>query len=178
MSTDTILVNDEEISLTDLLGLDMSDIEEFRATSTPAGKWHWRIMDAKTEVREDVKDFDNPDEGKVNRAFVIFELQAQNCYALVDDKLSPDMFVDRKHTLSFKIVDHLKDLGKVQAFLSDIGMKGDKSLEDLLSEAHGLDFISDTTNRPNKDNPEYVFVNLKNIEPYSEEAEKAALGTD
>lgn len=156
-----VMVGEEEVGLMDIAGLDMTDVEEYRLTVTPAGKYHWRINDAKLDHLEVMKDKSNPDEGKVKKPVVQFELEAQNCYALVDDKLDPANAVGQKHTETFFITDPQKDLGRIKAFLADIGLEGKGTLQTLLDEAHGMEFVSDVTNRPDKNNPDFIYANLK-----------------
>lgn len=169
MSEDTmVLVGDEEVGLMDIAGLEMDDVQEYRLQVTPAGKYHWRIVESKLDHLNVRRDKDGDPQDKVEKPVIQFELEAQNCFALVDDKLDPSNFVGQKHTETFFITDPQKDLGRVKAFLVDIGLEGKGTLQSLLDTAHGMEFVSDVTNRPDKNNPDFIYANLK--KPMSVEA--------
>lgn len=167
-------VGEEEISLMDIAGIEMNDIAEYRLTVTPAGKFLWRVIEAKLEGR-DVQNKEDPQGAKITKPAITFELEAQNCFALTDEKLDPATFVGTKHFESFWINDAVKDLGRVKAFLVDIGLTGTGSLTDLLASAQGEEFVSDITNVPDKNNPDYIYANLKKPTTVAEfEAAQAA----
>lgn len=167
---ENVMIGDVEISLEQLAGVDMSEIVEVRSLVTPAGKFHFRIMEGELKAVE-ATNKDDPQGPKINKPVVQFELQAQNCFALVNDDLDPESYTDVKQNESFWINDVKKDLGRVKAFLVDIGMDGNKPLMDLIAEAHGTEFMCDVTNNPKKDNPDIIYVNLKNIMTMEEFAE-------
>lgn len=161
MSNEEIVhVGDEEVSLMDIAGLDMTDMAEYRQTVTPAGKFLWRITEAKLEAR-DVRDKEADDGSKIKKPAITFELESQNCLALTDDKLDPAKFIGIKHFESFFINDPVKDLGRVKALLVDIGMACAGNLEDLLAEAQGMEFVSDISNVHDKNNTDIVYANMK-----------------
>lgn len=177
MTDETLVqVGEEEISIMDIAGLEMGDIEEYRQTTTPAGKFMWRILEAKLEPRE-VTNKDDPNGGKITKPAITFELESQNCFALTNEKLDPASFVGTKHFESFWINDAVKDLGRVKAFLVDIGLTGSGSLTDLLAQAQGVEFVSDISNTPDKNNPDYIYANMKKpmtVTAFNESQEQAA----
>lgn len=160
MSEDIVKIGEEEISIMDLAGLSMDDVEEYRASATPAGKFLWRVVEAKLEAR-DATNKDDPQGPKISKPTVNFELESQNCFALVEEKLDPANYIGIKHNETIWISNADKDLGRIKAFLVDIGVGGSGSLTDLLAQAQGIEFVSDVTNVKNKDNPDYVYANLK-----------------
>jgi len=153
MSEDTVKIGEEEISLMDLAGISMDDVEEYRASATPAGKFLWRVVEAKLEAR-DTTNKEDPQGPKISKPTVNFELESQNCFALVDEKLDPANYVGIKHNETIWINNADKDLGRIKAFLVDIGVGGQGSLTDLLAQAQGIEFVSDVTNVKNKYNPD------------------------
>jgi len=162
-SVETVTVDDLELSLDELAGIDLSEIKEVRSSAIPAGKFHWRITDAKLESREYSLDYDDPSSEKINSPVFVFELKAQNCFALINEELDPEDYMDVEKIHTIRIKKLKKDLGKAKAFLVDIGLDGNKSVTDLVNEAHGIEFVSDITNRANPDNPDFVFANLANV---------------
>jgi len=153
-------VGDDEISLMDIAGIEMNEIEEYRLVVTPAGKFMWRILEAKLEAR-DVTNKEDPNGAKIKKVAITFELESQNCFALIDEKLNPASYLGIKHYESFWINDAAKDIGRVKAFLVDVGIQAVGSLTDLLAQAQGVEFISDVTNVPDKNNPDFIYANLK-----------------
>lgn len=155
-----VMVGENEVSLLDIAGIDLNEIAEYRLTVMPAGKYMFRIMESKLEARDArVKD-GAPDE-KVKKPAITFECEVQNCFALTDDKLDPATQIGMKYFETFWINDANKDLGRVKAFLVDIGSPGAGSLTDLLAEAQGVEFVCDITNTPDKNNPDTIWANLK-----------------
>ncbi len=158
-----VTVGDEIIDLASLAGVDMSGVSEVRSMILPAGQYLFKILDAKLESREVSDRSDSAEEGaKINKPVVDFELEVSDCMALVKDDLDPGSVIGRKHHNSFYINDLAMDLGRVQAFLTDIGIPGNKALNELLVEAHGVEFVTDITNTKNRDNPDIIYANLKN----------------
>lgn len=160
MSDENVLIGDEEVSLMDLAGIEMGEVEEFRASVTPAGTFLWRVVESKLEARE-ATNKDDPDGPKIHKPTISFELESQNCLALTDEKLDPANYVGTKHHETFWINNADKDIGRVKAFLVDIGLTGVGSLTDLLAQAQGVEFVSFVTNVPNKDNPDFIYANIK-----------------
>lgn len=165
-----VMVGDEEFSLEQIAGIVMDDIEEYRLTCAPSGKYHWRILEAKLEARE-VMNKEDPNGAKINKPTINFELESQNCLALTDDKLKPESQIGIKHNQTTWITDAEKDVGRVKAFLVDIGLTGTGALTDLLAQAQGVEFISDITNNKDKNNPDFVYANVRNpmtVDVYNE----------
>ena len=171
MTDATVMIGEEEITLESILAQDMTEVEEYRFTVTPAGKYLFRIKDAKLEAREAINK-DDPQGPKVLKPTINFELEVQNCFAVLDPKLKPENEVGRIHNETTWINDAIKDLGRVKAFLLDIGLDANKPLADLLAESHGMEFITDITNTPDKNNPDRIYANLKNTMSVDKFAEK------
>jgi len=157
-NTTEVTIGEEVLDLAQLAGVDMSGIQEVRSLALPAGQYLFKIKDAKLESRETTVD-----DEKINRPVVDFELEVMDCMALVKEGLDPASVIGRKHHHSFWIKDFQLDLGRVQAFLTDIGIVGNKPLNALLNEAHGVEIVADIINVKNRDNPDIVYANLRNI---------------
>lgn len=154
-----VMIGEEEISLDQLAGIDLTEVKEVRSSHTPAGKFQWRVTEAKLEARE-ATNKEDPTGPKIYKATVQFELKSQNCFSLVDAELAPEDYIDITHRETFWI-GKIADIGRVKAFLVDMGIEGNKALTELLDEAHGQEFVSEVTNRKNADNPDYVYANIK-----------------
>lgn len=163
-----VMMDDAEFSLADLAGVDLSTVEAYRFQVVPPGKYHWRMIEAELTTKEVPLDYDDPNSGKVNRPVVHFQLEVQNCLALVDDKLDPANFVGQKHNNDFTIKDMKKDLGKVVAFLEDIGAEGTGTVLDQINAVHGHEFVSDIQHNVNKNNADFPFVNIRNAQTIEE----------
>ena len=157
-----VFIGETEVSLADIAGVDMTEVQEVRSTQIPAGKFHFRVME--TELKAvDATNKDDPQGAKINKPVIQFEIEAQNCFSLVDDSLDTEDHINEKYFETFWINDVKKDLGRVKALLIDIGLEGNKPLTDLLDEAHGMEFVADITHNKKRDNPDEFWVNMKNI---------------
>ena len=155
-----VVVGEDEVSLLDIAGIDLANYDEYRLTVNPAGVYQFRILEAKLEAKE-VTNKDDPSGSKIKKPAISFEFEAQNCFALTDDKLDPAGQIGVKHFENFYINDGAKDLGRVKAFLVDIGMTGTGALNDLLAQSQGIEFVCNLVNTKNKDNPDIVYANMK-----------------
>lgn len=165
-----VTIGESSVSLTDLAGVDLTDVKEVRSMVTPAGKFHFRIKDASLKAVE-ATNKEDPQGPKINKPVIQFELESQNCFSLVDDEADPADEIGIMHYEAFWLNDVKKDLGRVKAFLIDIGIDGNKAVSELLAEAHGIEFVCDINNVKNKDNPDIVYANMKNpmtMEAYAE----------
>ena len=170
-----VIIGDEIVDLAALAGVDMTELQEVRSMVLPAGQMLFRVLDAKLESREVADRRDEAEEGaKINKPVVDFELEVTDCMGLVNDDLDPAVVVGRKHHNSFWISDVAQDLGRVKAFLADVGVNTAGGLEDLLTAAHGIEFVSDVTNTKDKNDPDRIYANLKNTMTVAEWQEKNA----
>lgn len=168
---ETVLIDGQELTLAELAGVDMTDVQEVRFSVTPAGFFHWRIESMELKSKEILEDYDDPDSAMINIPVVDMELKAVNCLALVDDTLDTGDYVGITHYKTFKIQDLKKGLGRVKAFLVDIGLSGNSAMIELLDEAHGMEFCSEIAHTKNRNNPDIIFANINNvitIEAYQE----------
>lgn len=169
MSENTIMINENELSLADFAGLDMSEVEAVRFAVTPAGRFLWRVAESEIVSLEVPVDYDDESAGNTNIPCISVMLTAVNCLALIDDELDPADYIDIKHIVNFRIRDFKKDMGKFVAFLNDIGIESTAPIQALLDEIHGLEFLSDIVNNKSRNNPDIIFANLRNIAPAEEE---------
>lgn len=143
MSEESVYVGDsdamEEVSLQDLAGFDLSGVEEYRQMGTPAGKYLFKITDAELSTYE----IEDKKLGrKVPRAAIKVEMEVVNCFALVKDDLSEEALIGHKHPELFFIRDAMKSLGEFVAFVHDMGIETSGSINDVLNNIHGHEFIA------------------------------------
>lgn len=160
----SVLIDGTEVSLADLAGIDISEVKAVRFSVTPAGKFIWRICATGLISKEVVENYDDPNSAKISVPCIEVELKAVNCIALVDDEADPADFVDISHRKLFKIAKWKEGMGRVVAFMEDIGIDpAGKTITSLLDEAHGVEFVCDVTNTKDRNNPDIVYANLNNI---------------
>ena len=122
----------ESFSLADLADLDVSDIEEVRFVSLPAGIYDFEVTNA--DFHEDTKDGET--RFKIEFALKIIEVKS-----IMESGKNPEEFVGKEHTERFfvKPTDEqekvLKAIGRVRAFITDMG--GDSGVVSE-GEAHHL----------------------------------------
>jgi len=165
MSENTVIIDNEEVSFADLAGIDLSSVEAVRFSVTPAGKFQWRVKEIGLENKEVVENYEEPDSGTIQIAAMVVILKAVNCFALVDDNLDPADYIEIEHHLNFNIREAKKGMGKIVAFFEDIGIDTKapgRTMQDLMDEAHGLEFVSDIVNSKLRNNPDIVLANLRN----------------
>jgi hypothetical protein len=160
MSEDTVVkIGDEDVSLADIAGVDMSQVEEFRFENTPKGIYQWVCKNA-----EVVK--------LGNKPAIRYELEASNVIALSDDSLDPDKYVGHKHNEAIFITDLEKDIGRAKAFMIDAGFEGSGTLQELLDQFVGHEFISAIGHRKDKNDTDKVYANIDygKVKPLEEAA--------
>lgn len=141
---------EEMLSLSELAGVDISDVDEYRGEALPIGTYDFKVTDAGF-VERTIK------EQKV--AAVAFEMEIAEVHAQTTEE--PDeSFVGRKHTQSFPIRE-IKDLGRVKAFLVDAGLSGQGVLEELMKQSVGHTFTAKITHTKDRNDPDRVYANLR-----------------
>lgn len=146
----------QNVSLADIAGLDMTEIAEFRGGGvTPAGIFEWRIAGAALDTITYQKDGED-----VTKPIVDFELEALACRRCKDPAIDVDNLAGTKHYERIFISDLVKDLGRVKAFMQDIGCEGSGSLQDLLDGTIGREFVAAISHRKDKNDPDRVYANI------------------
>lgn len=149
---DIISLNGESVSLADIAGLDMSDVQEYRGFLFPIGTYRWGILEAKLD--------------KVKRqdqlcAAAIFKLHVKEVLAAVyPDGMNEEEIVGKEFTHTFAIQDIQKDLGRIKAFLVDVGVSGKGGMQDLLNSAVDHDFIAPMKQTADKNDKDVIYCNL------------------
>lgn len=143
---------DQGFSLADLADIDVSDIEEVRFLDLPAGIYDWEVKE--TELTEDTKDGER-------RFKVEFRLKILEVKSILEPGKNADDFLNKEHTERFFIYpgksedDVKKAIGRVRAFITDIGQDSSGKLGAIVANAKGHTFTGKITKQKNKDDPSH-----------------------
>ena len=152
-------VSDGAFSLADLADLDVSDISEIRFEVLPAGVYEWEVTDA--DLLEDT----DKDGAKRFRAEVT--LQIIGVKAVLEAGVDKESLVGKKHTEKQYINpgkpqdEVAKQIGRVRAMVSDMGMDSTGKLGDIVRNLKGHRFDSKLVNQKDKTDPSVVYARLK-----------------
>lgn len=148
-----------EFSLADLIGIDVSDVEEIRSSSLKAGLYEFEVTKADS--------VDGVDKDELKRAVTTFELKVVEVIGLMDKQADPTSFVDRKHSENFYIPfekgqeDMAAAIGRVRAFITDMGGDSAGSYGNIVANAVGLRFKGRIVEQPAKGDPSTKYARLK-----------------
>lgn len=151
MTTDTNEL-DQGFSLADLADIDISDIEEVRFLDLPAGIYDWEVLRA--DLGEDTKD-------GLRRFKSEFELKILEVKAILEPGKNPDDFVGKTHTERFFIKpqesedDVKKAIGRIKAFVADMGLSPDGKLKAVVDSAKGHIFTGKIVRQKDKNDPSH-----------------------
>lgn len=155
----------QNVSLNDLLGIDLNDIEEYRGgEAAPEGVYEWRVKEAIMDVAE-VNDKDLGQ--KIRRPRIVFALEAIGVRQVKDMSVEKESLVGIVHSERFFVKDALKDIGRVKAFLVDMGRQGTGALQALLDGTIGHEFVGAIKHTKDKNDTSRVYANLdfKTVQP-------------
>lgn len=148
MTEETMVkIGDEDVSLADIGGVDMSEVEEFRFENTPKGIYQWKCTNA-----EILKLGDKP--------AIKYNLEATNVISLSDDSKDPEKYIGHKHDEAIFITDLEKDIGRAKAFMVDAGFEGSGTLQELLDQFIGHEFVSAISHRKDKNDTDKIYANI------------------
>lgn len=139
-------------SLADLADIDVTEIEEVRYVAIPIGIYEFEI--GKCEMMEDTKDGER-------RFKIEIPLVITDVISIMEplNGKEKDDFLKKQHTERFFIYpqkeekDVLASIGRVRAFVTDVGLPSDGKLGQLVESMTGHTFRGKIVNRPNKDDP-------------------------
>lgn len=148
-------------SLASLAEIDVSEIEEVRFVNLPAGTYDFEVN--KAELAEDTKD------GK-RRFKVEVELKIVECRSSLEANVDRDSLAGRMHTERFFIKpeesqeDVLKQIGRIRAFVTDIGQDSKGTLGAIVENMKGHQFSAKIVKQKDKTDPSIEYARLK-LEP-------------
>jgi len=150
-------VGGTSVSLADIAGINMDEIEEARYSSFPGGMVQLKCEKAALDVRGT-----DPKFGIIKLDFV-----CTNVHSLVDPNESAEKTIGKHHFEDVFIVggnltqvDTAERIGYLKAFMHDTGFKVQGSLGELLQSYVGHEFIGVTKKKPRKDDPDLFNTNI------------------
>jgi len=152
-----------DVDIMALAEIDISGIEENRGgEAAPEGVADWRGMSAAFATAEvEDKEKNSPTFGqKVTRPVIDFVAEAIGYHNVKDRSLDIASLAGTQHRERFFIKDLEKDLGRVKAFMVDIGMTGAGRLQDLLDSFTGYEFSCAVKHRKDKNDTSRVYANF------------------
>lgn len=158
----------KEVPLSAIAGLDMSGIEPYRGgEATPEGVYEWRIKNFEMAMKEIM---DKTVNAKVARPCVFITLEAIAAQTVKDPSVDPSSLTGLEHREMISIKDVRKDLGRVVAFMQDIGFNGTGQLNALMPQTIGMEFIGEIkhSKNPNDTSKVYANLNFNNLKPIGE----------
>jgi hypothetical protein len=130
-------LENDGFSLADFADIDISGVEEVRFIDLPAGVFDFEVTRA--EFGEDEKDgerrFKTEFECKIIEVKAVLEPGVDK-ESLISKTLTERFFVKPSDTQE----DVLKSLGRIRAFLTDIGAKSDGKIAEVVESAKGQTF--------------------------------------
>lgn len=160
MSDSFICRSEDEgtLSLADLADLDVSDVEELRFENLPAGVYDFEVLDAKLEEGTN-KDGDK-------RFTAIFEFKVLECKAVIKPGVDRESLKDKKHTEKFYLEpskpaeDTAKTIGRIRAFVTDMGCESAGKLGAIVGDTKGHIFSGKIKDQPDKDDKSIVYARM------------------
>ena len=148
--------NEVEVSLADLAGIDMNEIEEFEGgfDVTPKGAYVFQVKDAKlSEIAE--------------YAVVAFELEVVECMAIASGDKTPESMVGVIHEENIFIIDVKKSIGQAKFLMRQAGYTATGTLNELLDGFCGTKFAAKIKHKAKKNDPDTIYANIdmKSVKP-------------
>lgn len=140
---------DQEVSLADIAGIDMNNVEAFEGgfEPTPKGVYRFDVKDAGLDTMND-------------KAIIYFDTEVAEVYALVDDDKDPESLIGWKHRETIWISDLAKSVGQAKAIMQNAGFTGSGTLEQMLDAFCGSQFVAPVKQRKDKNDTDKVYANI------------------
>lgn len=148
----------EGFSLADLADIDVSEIEEVRFQSLPAGSYGFEVTEA--DLAEDEKDGER--RFKADIALKIIEVKA-----VLEQGVDKESLVGKPHHERFfidpsKPEDEVKQaIGRIRAFVSDVGMDSSGKLGDIVRNLKGHTFVGKIVKQKDKNDKSIEYARLR-----------------
>lgn len=148
----------EGFSLADLADIDVSDIEEVRFQSLPAGVYGFEVTEA--DLGEDEKDDER-------RFFARFDMKIVEVKGVIDRNVDKESLVGRQHSERFFVKpaepeeDVKRAIGRIRAFIADIGMPNEGGLGPIVRECKGHTFVGKIVKQKDKEDKSIEYARLR-----------------
>jgi hypothetical protein len=145
-------------SLADLADVDVSGIEEVRFSSLPAGVYGFEVIES--DLHEDEKDGNR-------RFYAKFDMRVVEVKAVIDPNADKESIVGKNHGERFfvdpsKTEEEVKAaIGRIRAFITDIGMDSSGKLGDIVRNAKGHVFTGKIVKQKDKDDKSVEYARLR-----------------
>ena len=151
MTTVTVKTDnvEQEVSLAEIAGIDMNNVEAFEGgfEPTPKGIFRFECKDAGLDTI-------------IDKAVIYFECEIAECYALVDDEKNADDMIGWTHRETIFISDLAKSVGQAKAIMQNAGFTGSGTLEEMLDAFCGSHFVAPIRHRKDKNDTDKIYSNL------------------
>lgn len=158
MAEDDLVLNvgDQDVSLADLAGIPMDDVEEVRRFTFPRMVARWKVLKAELCAL-------TQKDKKVAAVNFQFECKEPMAFANTEDESRSESIIGKKHMEAIKFIDaDPKDtVGRIKAFMVDCGFKGSGSLQELLNEFADIEFVGKISVNPDPNDPDRKYNNLQ-----------------
>lgn len=151
--------SDDDFSLADLAGIDISDIAEIRFENLPAGFYDFEVTDAKLE--------EGTDKDGAKRFTATFTQKVLACHSVLEPGVDRESLVGKSHTETIYMnpgkgkEEMIKAIGRVRAYVSDIGGQNAGQLGPVVENTKGVRFSAKIAQRKDKDDPSVVYSRIK-----------------
>lgn len=148
----------EGFSLADFADIDVSGIEEVRFVQLPAGVYEWEIINA--DLAEDEKDGERRFKAEV-------ELKILEVKAVLEPNVDKESLIGKTHTerMFVKPADPEEDvkkaIGRIRAFVTDVGMDSSGKLGDIVRNLKGHTFSCKVVKQKDKTDKSIEYARLK-----------------
>lgn len=152
------VMESEGFSLAELSDLDVSNIEEVRFVDLPLGVYDWEITESGL----------TEDEAEGERRFKAeIVMKVIEVKAVLEPNVDKEALVNKLHTERFFVYpakpqdEVLKAIGRIRAFVTDVGMDSAGKLGDIVANLKGHTFSCKTAKQPDKNDKSRSYTRLK-----------------
>jgi len=151
-------MSEDQDTLAAFADLDLDQFEEIRSDTLPMGVFGWEVTNFEFEPEDEDGD-GNP---RAKATFQLTVLEVQGLTKVVDESVKAGL-VGRKHTENFYIKpeDFAAGVGRVRAFLTDIGGESSGKFIAQCEAAVGTKFVAGISHTRSKTDKSKFFARLK-----------------
>lgn len=148
----------EGFSLADIADIDVSEIAEVRFESIPAGSYGFEITEA--DLGEDEKDGER-------RFKAEFTMKINEVKAVLEQGVDKESLIGKSHNERFFIKpaepqeDVEKAIGRIRAFIADMGLDNKGKLGDIVRSAKGHIFTGKIVKQADKTDKSITYARLR-----------------
>lgn len=150
-----VQTTDTDFSLADLADLDISEVQEIRFESLPAGIYAFKIVNATLD--------EGTNQENEKRFFVEFKLEVVECKAVVKKGVTKEELVGKQHSEKMYIVPEkaAEGIGRIRAAIADMRLPNEGKFNDVLASTVGETFTGKIAEQTDKNDRSRVYARLK-----------------